>query len=422
MTSKSSITSRNFDPFEFAPLFRWARNIHTAWLALVGLGIGAAFLVVTHVEGSFGTRSDFQLGEDALRVLGVESVASSTPTFPLIRDVTTWFLVFVVGFTCALVHRQWQLMARCIAELAGNDVLKLRVEPDTGARSRLLLVGRLISGRPPARALDTLVDKVNEFGRKYVARATVLVAGGAAFLAFSLVQGEKHGLFRVLMPRGLTGGAAQEWLGSAYHSWWASDDHPMGTFAYFLAALFAAYVVLMQNIVGIAIAYLALALPSATVLDADWLNRDGHFGWAPVARVFRTVYWSLAIHGLTLSLILVILGIENSPWVGGLVAIWVAVVPIYLVAPWLLFRKVQNRARERRLAQLGRLIDQSRPDAAEDIARMQVFVAEIERVRTAKIRPMRLRIPAFSTFILAIVLPVGLTAAQIFFSLRFGSS
>jgi hypothetical protein len=411
-------TEVDFDPFAFAPFFGWARHVHTAWFGLLGVLIALTVVVVTWVEGTLGALNNFELREDVRRIVGLDTEPSA-PSFPLLRDVASWFLLLVIVATCMIVHRQWQLMSDGVSELRLNNVLI----PETSARpSRLPLLNRLLRGSDGQDQVMVLLKKINDFGQRIVARAALFVAGAAAILAFLLIQGEKsRGLFQVVMPRGLSPEGQASWLSAAYESWWASDSHPLGIITYFTLAVFGLYVILMQNVVGVVCAYLAVALSAVAKLDADWLNRDGRYGWRPVARIFRTVYLSLALHGLALSVLVVILGVQNFTWVSGLVLIWVVMVPLYILVPWLAFRSVEGTARRRRIDGLG-AISPASAGTMDGVRQTHDLVAEIDRCRRAKIRPMGLGVPEFSTVIAFALLPAALTATQIFFSVRFGAA
>src|SRR5262249_53897830 len=157
------------------------------------------------------------------------------------------------------------------------------------------------------------------------------------------------------------------------NSWWASDEHPLGLITYCLGALFGAYIIILQNIVGFQAVYVIVALPALVEFDADWLNRDGHYGWQPVAKVFRTVYLSLTLHGSAISLLLIVLGLRSFPWIFGLVAIWVTVVPLYLVVPWILFRRIEERARQHRIERLSGLMDGVQIDPDRDLNKLRAL-------------------------------------------------
>ena len=415
------LVTRDFDPFAALPLFGRLRRVNS-WV--LGLPIGAALigLVVSAsaLGGTIGNAKDCQPVQDFERVFDLGHPLPSAPSFPLIRDVTSWYLVLAVIATCIVVHRQWQLMARCLTDLADNGSLRLKTNITLNRRLRFLRVHRYIDPQRPDTALDSFVGKVNELVAQRVAKWAPAIGIIAALLVLSLIVGDKENLFHALIPKGLSAGAQRQWLARSYDSWWAGINHPSGLFGYFLGAFIGAYVIVLQNLIGFAAVYVVMVMPSLVEFDADWLNRDGHYGWKPLARVFRTVYLSLTLHGLAISVLLVVLGLQSFPWIVGLVTIWVVVVPIYIFVPWILFRRLEDNARQRRMKALSMLVDGMAADSGEDLPKLRAVISEIDRVRRAHIRPLRVLVPELATFGIAVILPVILTAAQIWFPISFG--
>jgi hypothetical protein len=261
---------------------------------------------------------------------------------------------------------------------------------------------------------------LNRTGAARVEKWALPIALATALLVLALIIGEKESLFRFLMPNGLNLAEQKVWVSAAYNNWWAGTNHPLGLIAYIAVAFFALYIIVLQNIVGVQAVYVAVALDSVADFAIDWLNRDGYYGWKPVARVFHTVYVSLTVHGLTISLLLIVLGVQSFPWISGLVAIWVIVVPLYVFVPWKIFRRIEANCCEERIKQLVQLVEQGRIDPDRDLDKFRMIITEIERVRGIRIRP--LRFPEFSTLGIAVLLPIILTAAQIWFSVGFGPS
>jgi hypothetical protein len=227
-------------------------------------------------------------------------------------------------------------------------------------------------------------------------------------------------VFQILAPsRGNT-----EWVKQAYISWWAgSEAHPAGVIIYCMIVTLEIFVILTQNVVGLFCTYVLLSFSAVAELDADWLNRDGNYGWKPIARVYRTVVLTLALHGLAISVAFVWLGYENLFLIFVLVTAWVAVFLLYLLLPYLVFKRVGEAAKGRRIERLEKrfpvkAIDELlfADEGDSEIAKYQRLRDEIKQVHDAKINPLRLRPADFSVF----VLPVGLTAVQVFFSIKYG--
>lgn len=413
--SQASQSSQiEFNPFLVAPLFR-----RTWWIFLLIPTVLMLALIVTSIEGTRGTIEDFQFWSDLQRIFRPDSIPGSLPGFPLARDVTSWFLVSVMVVTCSVVHYQWQLMTRCLPDLEMNGVLKkLGADARTrNLRSRVLLLDRVLRDCKPEDSLSVLIHKINSVFFRNIAKARGAIVVIAVVLALSLILGARaNGLFQVWAPSE----GREEWILGAYNSWWAGAKNPLGMSLYFLLSAFFIYAVLLQNIVGLACAYVAAALPIVAELNVDWLNRDGRYGWTPIAKVFRSVYLSLGVHGLAISVLLVVLDVESFPGIVVLVVLWVAVLPLYVVAPWFTFRQIGSRARSKRIIQIEAAMKRESVNVDYNFVRLQPFLAEVERVRTARIRPLRMRAFEFSTLAAVVLLPIVLTAAQIFFEVRFG--
>lgn len=403
------------DPWAIARPFRWTRKLSSARLWLVGPALVFLTLLVTTTEGTLGQKKDFQILLDIRRILGLK-VPPSPAAFPLVRDVLSWFLIIVVVATCVLVHRQWHYIARSISDMAANDVIRPVDRLPSSSRSRLLLLHRILGDCDPDNALIVLATWVNRLFSKasrWVSWTFFLLA--IIFAGLLFFGGRSTGVFRFLMPANLNPTAQQEWLRTAYLSWWASSAHPLGESWFFFMTLFVVYIVLLENLVGIVIAYGALALPEVVIMDADWLDRDGRFGWMPMVRVYRTVYLSLALHGLALSALLIVFSVRSFPWILGLVFLWVIVVPIYLVWPWAVYRTVEDGIKKRRVDHITKLMTKQNVSVENDLDRLPGFLAEIQRAREARIRPIRLTRYRTPPFLVVVVLPIALTIAQIIF-------
>jgi hypothetical protein len=284
-----------------------------------------------------------------------------------------------------------------------------------------MLLPRLLRGTQPGKGFETLVTRINaglERSGKWEPIPLIMAFGLALILVFGPYQ---NGLFGVLRPSALQADGAEEWLRSAYSSWWASNDHPAGYMLYIAIATLGIFVVFLQNIVGGFCIYFLGALNAVAEPDADWLNRDGAYGWMPIALVFRTVRWSLVLHGSTLAVAIIMVGFKDFPGMYVLVGIWLIVLPTYLIVPRFVFRHVQTRSRDRRI----QVIDTQREDARvdlDDALAIEPFRAAVERVHHVKIRPLRMRPAGWPVFIVVVLLPILLTVAQIVASVQFGGN
>jgi hypothetical protein len=245
---------------------------------------------------------------------------------------------------------------------------------------------------------------------------TVLVS---IVLAVLLLLGEQHGLFQVLAPPGLSPAARHAWLTEAYRSWWAGQDHVFGYLVYLVLAVFAIFIILSFETVGLVAIYVLVAMHFLVEQGADWLNRDGRFGWSPLARVYRTVMWANVLLGAALTITLLALGIQNYSWVAALVILYMVLLPVFSIGPWLAFRHVEDKARAARVSEIDGMITGRCPNT-NDVEKLAPYIAEIDRCRKAKISPLRLGTVSVSSYTIAIVIPVLLAAAQIIFPIRFG--
>jgi hypothetical protein len=413
------IMTRDFDPFEFTWIYTGKKDSHTARLIVIGVVIVGLVLLTTGVSGTFGGSADFQPAEDVERLLRFANPPLSRPDFPLMRDITSWFLALMIISGALLLHRQWQHMARCLSGLAANGVLLARTPPRSNRFSKLLGVDRMIAGVPTEKALDAIVDRVVGTLSRRSSWLTLAMVVASILLAELLVLGQANGLFQTLAPDGLSPADRATWLQDAYRNWWAGSHHVFGYLLYQVLAVFAIFVILNFQMTGMVAVYVTVAMYFVVEPSADWLNRDGRFGWSPMARLFRTVVLASALLGATLTLVIVSLGIGNYAWVSGLVVLYALLMPLSVAVPWIVFRRVEENAKKLRMAEIEQIIRSQHLDVERDIAAMAPFIVEIDRCRGARIRPLRLGSASGSTYIVLVVLPVLLAVAQIVFPIQF---
>lgn len=419
------------EPFRCLPLL----NSHNSWksrrlLFLLPLLFTAA-AVASILEGTFGTLKDFSPGADFRRVFGIGNPEPSPSRFPFMRDYPSWFLASVIVLTCVLVHRQWRLMYECLPKLVENGVLIPKGQAAWSSLQRRLGMDRLISpypsnGRAAATPFGAFVAALNHRWFGLVARANVLFFAAAALIVGLVILNiQRNGLFEVLAPTGQDLASRKDWLTTTYDSWWASTKHPLGISVYAAAATLAVFVVLLQNAVGMACIYLGVAMPALVDFSADWDDPGRCYGWSPLARMYRTVYWSLMLHGGTLTMLLVVLGGDNFRWLGGLVLLWSLVLPLYIVVPWLVFRRVRNSAARVRIGEIDLSLqnDLDRSDLSDtqkddcrEMARKHKM--SVESARITPLRLSRLQVPAF---VVTVLFPIVLQVLGMWFSLRFGT-
>ncbi|MFE9747179.1 hypothetical protein ACFYOT_19935 [Saccharothrix saharensis] len=415
------ITTADFDPFQFALLYQKLKGVHTWWLALGGVVVIALLALVSTIEGTFGRAADFQPAADFKRTVGIALAERSAPSFPFMRDVVSWLLALIVVTGAVLLHRHWQHLSVCLSRLTANGALVARDVPRSNRVSKVLGVDRMIRGVAPEQALDTVVSKVVEALKRRGVGLLVLMGGSALVLTILLLLGLENNMFHVLAPTGASEHDKAEWVRQAYASWWAGKHHILGHILYWMLAWFAIFIILSFQVVGVIAIYLLVAAHFLVEPSADWLNRDGRYGWTPLATLYRTVVWANALLGVTLTIVLASLGIDNYGWVAVLVIVYIALVPLFIGVPWLVLRRAAERARDTRVRQISDLMASRGIDPDVDIEAAAPYIAESERCRAARIRPLRLGTASFSTYAVLAVLPVLLTAAQIFLPLTFGT-
>jgi hypothetical protein len=271
--------------------------------------------------------------------------------------------------------------------------------------------------------LTQFTNRVNDLF-SVVGRASIVIGGLAALLVFLVVLSEqRHGVFGVLAPVGLSASGRADWLDTAYKSWWAGSSHVAGLVLYCVVGWLAIFMVLMQNVVGLVCVYYVLGLPAVAEFEIDWMNPDGHYGWAPVTTVYRTVIQSLAINGITLSFLFVTLGSANFRWILELVVLWVVVLPLYVVVPLTIFGKVGTKAINRHVEKLQRDLESFTEGSSskEDLLAQLLVRAEVRDVRSLNVHILRPKPLEASALFSSFLLPVVLAVAQTIFSFGFGA-
>jgi hypothetical protein len=399
------------NPFLAAPLIEGTSTwCSRRLLWLFPLCAAPAFLAAA-VHGTVGNPDHFSLISDVRQVLDAPGTTVTYSEYPLLRDYPSGFLMVIVVLTCVLVHHQWALMKACLPELESARVVAPSADP-TASVTLKLLTRRFSAGQDQFGAV---VVSVNRFF-SFVGRANVLVGFAAIVLmTFVVVTAERNGIFQVLVPRGAGRVERGQLLRSLYGSWWASTDHLFGALVYGAIGVLGIYVILMQNIVGAACVAVISWMPRLLDMRLDWSRPHEAYGWLPLTRVFRTVLLSLALHALGLSMLLLVLGVENFLWIGVLVVIWPVGVAAYTLHPWIVFRRFVARARHEKLDEIVEATH-SALASASPTERHQIEMtgrASIREVQQARIRLLVNSPLGASGFVVTVVMPVLLTVAQI---------
>jgi hypothetical protein len=249
----------------------------------------------------------------------------------------------------------------------------------------------------------------------------VLLSGFVLLASFTfaalLADNLSHNIFRVLGPTDLPLDERNQWVALTRQNWWAGPHHPIGFVIYTVLAFVAIGLISTFNVVGIITIYFTVALYFAAEPGVDWYNQDGRYGWSPLARVYRTVYWALALLGAGIATLIAVLGSDVPISVAGMILQYLLLSPVYMLVPRFVFGNVEQTAKAKRRAELSRTVD-GVDDG--DLARVQLLAAEFARCNNARIRPMRLRSASFSAYVTVVLLPIILTLLQVFapFGLR----
>lgn len=410
-----SATEPTFNPFATIPYLRFLHGCKARW-TLLGLPVALALIVTAAaLEGTLGTPDDFQIWTDLKRAVGVTGLPDSRSDFPVTRDLPSVVLVLVIFLTMALTLRQWKLMQEAIPALLASGALAEKDKPSYNTKHKLLGIRRLMRAKPEETPrLDFLFERINA-GLLRVGRSSGWLVLFSGALALLLILGPtKNGVFLVLAPDDLPGGV-HRWQDEAYASWWAAINHRAGLLVYVFLMFLGIYVVLIQNIVGLFACYTLTCLKAVADFDLDWLNRDGEHGWKSVRDVYRTVIISLAMHGLTISMVVVSLGIANFPWMIGVVGIFGIMLPATTIVPISVFSDLRDTACKKRIKQIEAQIAASPPS---DPLQVSHYRAEIAQINATKVRPLRLGALQLPPFLVAVLLPIALMLVQVYVQIK----
>jgi len=406
-----------FDPFSFIPVFaKRLSRLHSGWLVVPWLAVGLLVLVITDIEGALGTLSDIRWLTDLEHVFG-RHVPETPPRVPLIRDVFDMALFLLMGVGFVLLHRQWQYIARCMPRLLEAKVIVPRRQPRLSRLTGLLGMNRLIGEHEDDGAYERLDRKLTSVGLGVKLFLVAFVVLGGLVLAFLLRSALDENVLRVFVPTDVSPLKQQQWLVEARNSWWAGRTHPIGYALYNLITWFGMSLIVAYNVMGIIAVYVGIAVYLVIDPAADWYNRDGRYGWLPMAEVYRTVYWSIILFCVVMSVLVALLGSKTPIAIIGLAVLYALLIPIYTFVPWLVFRKIEEQARADRQTVISKALEGT---DESDFEKTQAFVAEFARCRNVRIRPMSIGRLTFSGFASLVLLPIGLTLVQIYFPFGFG--
>lgn len=373
-------------------------------------------VIAAVAEGDADATGRFSRSSDLRHLLGLSSNYVSSPRIPLARDGLTALLVILVGCTFACAYGQCCVIAECIPGLERSGVLAWRAAPrvDLAPKLQRRSIRQSMSEGTPSRSVfaDWLQRRMLRIRRTepvMLAVAAVL----AAALQFVILKSRS---LASLAPSSYTPRQRAAWTVLAYRSWWASYYHWPGAIAFFLIATFGIFVILLQNAILTAVVATASVIFAFAEPGVDWLNADGHYGWLPVERVFKASYLSVGLRGLTLSALIIGFG-ERSSLVFLIVAVgWLMFVLAYHIVPYQTLFAHLARVRQEHIDALCREARKFRGGRGQRRREsMRFYANEIRYYREANINPMHLPKWQFSTFALAVILPVILTVVQVYF-------
>ena len=402
---QAEVTS--FDPFADSSQMRLLRDAKPRTIAAMIVTGMSAVIFASVLGGRFGPLSAFQPIEDAQRLMQVGNPPPSEPSFPLTRDVVSWYLIVMSAATLVLVRKQWRLITMIVPHLSAAGALYWRQEVEGSRFMRLRLVGVAHADSPPEAFLNAALARgkviVSAIGRFWwvIFLCAVVVAAG-------YIKGEIDGSFQALAPDHLSALADQTWRQEAIDSWWAGPSNLYGLLVYFLISALMFSAIAAQNDVGFVAIYLFVAMNKAFEFRCDWDNRDEFFGWLPVASLYRITVLSLVFHVAAITSVMWVMGWGRFLYMTVLIVIPVIAAPLYLLVPFVVFHRFSRKERNRRIDELTSGIN-----APTALPLRQSLRSELEYVREAKINPLRPRKREIPASIATIVIPVTLTAVQV---------
>ena len=407
-----------FDLFEHSAQMRLLRDAKPR--TIVGMiALGLAAVVLSAILGNaFGSFSDFQPIDDAQRLMELGDPPPSPPTFPLMRDVVSWYLIAMSAATLAITRRQWRLITDAVPHLSKAGVLYWRGDVSGGRGWHRALVGSSHADDAPADFLDAAFRNarrlVTATGRYWYAIFVVAVVVAAGY-----INGEINGSFSALAPPHLGGAAEQAWLHEAIASWWASPSNPNGLLVYFLISALMFSAIAAQNAVGLAAIYVFVVMSRTFQFRCNWTQDgdDSRYGWSPIAALYRITLISLILHIAAITSVMWLMGWGRFAYMTVLIVIPVIAIPLYIVLPAIIFTRFGRREKKRRIEELTVELT-SEVSGTQKIVALQTLREESAFVKKARINPLRPRKREIPAVVVTILIPVTLTAVQLYAALR----
>ena len=410
----------DIDVFAASPILKALEGRKFGNPYFLGIGLFATLLAVGAIDGTLGSLDADRFFRDISSIFGVECNRPNCaePSFPILRDGTSAILFTAFVFAYGLARVRWRLMETCIGDLYASGSLAPIPSAQGGTSVQGVSCGTIRStvrskfdhsfrrkgadGRSDRgadlyrsndsanveRIMKSAEKRLYFIGRRWV---TVPLVAASLLLSWVAVHSTQDDLFREFTPSTCQladlGVSEDEWVSKAGDSWWAGQHHTLGRLFYIAVASTGIYLLLVQIAVAGVAFEVVTRVNRCSVLGADWLDRDGAFGWRSVGAIFRTVHLSMLVYSFGIGIAVLTVG-GSHPIGWGMIGVWCVITSLYYVIPWWVFHDVPRRAKDARRAELA--VRFSGIDFRRDLATHAVAVAEYQRLNRARIRPMTL--------------------------------
>ena len=389
----NAISSEYMDPFLCDPvIFGRLARFSPGWSLLAIPLFFAVLMAANGLQGTIGTVQDIERGvSDIAYALHLTSVPPPLAPYTLARDMTSWVIFAIVAASIPMIHLQWARMRDAIPMLQSTGALLETSEVSSSVEWTNLRFGIWGNRRRFTLAISVVL--------------IVLIVIGV----------QRRGVFRVLAPRDSPELARTLFADAAYSGWWAGRSNPLGLVTYIVLAVVGVYAIAAQNIVGFVLTKWVWRLRKVTQFGVDPFSEDGVSGWSGAGRVLTTVYVSLFMHGLGLSLIVFIVGREGVLWIITLLLLWLVVTPTYVFVPLFAISRGMTKAKRSILssyiAEASAALAKMPPgiERVKAEATIREGVSSIQSLRTV---PLSRQILLFSAVLVQIV-PVVATGVEL---------
>jgi len=416
------------DFFQLSRTLRWLSRFGGAWVStLAVMAFTTVAALVAYASDTLGKSQHLHdavedVGRSFARVvLDRYPILHSEPEYPLMRDLPSALLSLSIAATLGLVMTQWARFNGAMVALHSKGSVESReippslppadgrsadvkdldtaVRPDFRSKMLASLYRTYRWGwmtKPEYRTavngpglLEDLVYHTNRKlyrskGQRDRTFTSTLWVGVAACLVGALVIAvDQAHVFEVIAPQAsaLDGAGVASWAEDTYESWWAGSAHVPGRLIYAAIALIGFYVVILQNIAGFHAVMFIASMPSVATFHVDWANTDGHYGWEEMRAAYHTVVMSLAVHGIAVTLLVLVVGWNSILWVGPVLALYLVTVVAYVFIPRWAFRDVFSGALESRMSELR---EEHRVAALQNVESSQLRRLEIDELYRAR--------------------------------------